>query len=213
MHLVRRLAVRLGYLTTESKDFLIHNANEIEAVEYEGLGCSLELLHAAAEDGSMTKYCALFGQEDGFGIYRRAFFCDTDLDQELLLRIVKDFAEALAAEIYEEDGELLREVHRLLRQRTQCFGPNHMPPCLPEEAVWSCFRSALMNAEYWLSIEETQFIAAYFGASLQVYLYDEESSELADLVEDPVPSCIANHAYEGCTFRSGSSARGFGGRQ
>ena len=62
-HLVRRLAVRLGYLTTESKEFLSYNANEIEAVEYEGLGCSLELLHASAEDGSTTKYRALFDRK------------------------------------------------------------------------------------------------------------------------------------------------------
>ena len=91
-HLVRRLAVRLGYLTTESREFLIYSANEIEALEYEGYGCSLELLHATAGDASLTKYRALFAQEDAFGVYRRAFFCNTDLDKELLLRIVKDFA-------------------------------------------------------------------------------------------------------------------------
>ena len=103
-HLVRRLAVRLA---TESKDLLLYNANEIEAVEYEGLGCSLELLHATAEDGSTTKYRALFEQEADFGIYRRAFFCNEDLDQELLLRIVKDFAEELAAETYEQDAGMV----------------------------------------------------------------------------------------------------------
>ncbi len=91
-HLVRRLAIRLGYLTTESIEFLTYSANELEAVEHEGYGCSLELLHATAGDASLTKYRALFAQEDAFGIYRRAFFCNTDLDKELLHRIVKDFA-------------------------------------------------------------------------------------------------------------------------
>ena len=195
-HLVRRLAVRLGYLTTETKDFLLHNANDMEGIEFEGLGCSLELLHATAENGSTTKYRALFREEDDFGIYRRVFFCNDDLDQELLLRIVKDFGEELAAESYEEDARLMREVCRLLRQRMQCVGPTHMPACLSEEVIWSCFRSALMKDEYWLSIQEIQFISAYFGARLHVYMCDEESLELAELVEESVPSCIANHVYD-----------------
>ena len=61
-HLIRRLAVKLGYRTTESKDLFLYSANEIEAGEYEGHGCSLELLHATAGDASLTKYRALFRQ-------------------------------------------------------------------------------------------------------------------------------------------------------
>ena len=109
------------------------------------------------------------------GIYSRAFFCNTDLDKELFLRIVKDRAEELEAETYESDGELLREVHKLLQQRALCFGSSDMPACLPEEVVWVCFRGALMNVEYWLSIQEIQLIAAYVGARLHVYVCNEDS--------------------------------------
>ena len=70
-----------------------------------------------------------------------------------------------------------------------------MPSCLPEEVVWASFRKALMNVEYWLSIQEIQFIAAYFGARLHVYLWNAASLQLQDLVEEPAPSCIANHTY------------------
>ena len=98
---------------------------------------------------------------------------------------LKDFAEELAEEGRVSDGELLREVHRLLQQRSQSFGRKHMPSCLPEEVVWASFRNALMNVEYWLSIQEIQFIAVYFGARLHVYVWKKAASlQLQDLEED-----------------------------
>ena len=72
-HLVRRLAVRLGYLTTETKELLLHNANDMEGIEFEGLGCSLELLHATAEMGPRQSI-APFSERKMTSVFIAGFF-------------------------------------------------------------------------------------------------------------------------------------------
>ena len=72
-HVMRRLCVFLGYLTTAEFDFL-SAAEDVSTVrQYEGDTGNMELLHTCSEVGGMTKYQYLFTFEERALCFRRFF--------------------------------------------------------------------------------------------------------------------------------------------
>ena len=89
---MRRVDFRVGYIQLADEERVALHTNEITASMYEGVGCSLGLLHAVNVDGSRTKYQAMLQDDITFGAYRRSLFDNTEVNR---LRNVPEFADAL----------------------------------------------------------------------------------------------------------------------
>ena len=122
--IIRRLCCRLRYLTEESIDYLQCTAGSIDALAYEGNAGALQLLHATADDLCVSKYQALFRNEEHFQIYRRAFF--SALHSDLILRTLLELSEEFSSD--SNLVNLLQNGYKLLKQRADCFGCERMPP-------------------------------------------------------------------------------------
>ncbi len=171
---VRTLCILLNYLEpTAPVDLLAASPTRAGLRNHEGPRGALELLHPCVENIGITKYQALFNPDPVYDRYRSAFFMNASnqhAGRDWLHGAVELTASHIAGESPEGQRVLL-EAKTLLEERFHCYGCLERPPSVTRQLAWTMFRELILDADYYLSVQELLMIAVIWKFSLTVFQY------------------------------------------
>ena len=61
------------------------------------------------------------------------------------------------------NSALLLRAEELVTSRYHCYGALEFPPSCTREIAWQVMKAALLSSNYWLSVEELQYLFAICG--------------------------------------------------